>query len=221
MFTRELLHALFIYDNEQGLLKWKIRTNYNRKLSNEGKVAGYLSGLNRLKIDLFGKSHFHSRLVFIYHYGEINGVIDHIDGNTLNDKIENLRDVSKRINQMNRKTHRGGRLVGASYVKKINKWASHISINKKQIYLGRFDTELEAHIAYVNCLNDYEKEHILPLGIENPHNSADLTKSHISYDKQKQRWVFEISNQGKRIKKRFKTKEEAILFKEEYIKQLV
>lgn len=74
---------------------------------------------------------------------------DKDSGNPNNNRISNLRDVDNRANQQNRTAHRNGKLVGASFHKKNNKWVSKIVINKKGIYLGCFDTELEAHLRYV------------------------------------------------------------------------
>ena len=74
--------------------------------------------------------------------------IDHINGNKIDNRIENLRLVTRRQNQQNRKNHRAGRLVGASYHKGYNDWQSYIAIDKNQIWLGYYKTEQEAHEAY-------------------------------------------------------------------------
>jgi len=75
--------------------------------------------------------------------------IDHIDGNGLNNTKSNLREVNQRINQSNRKYHRDGKLVGCSYDKTRDKWFANIRINGKTKYLGRYDTEQEAHNVYL------------------------------------------------------------------------
>ena len=74
--------------------------------------------------------------------------IDHIDGNKLNNNIKNLRLTTHRENHQNRKKHRAGRLVGASYHKGYNSWQSYIAIDKTRIWLGYYKTEQEAHKAY-------------------------------------------------------------------------
>ncbi len=75
--------------------------------------------------------------------------IDHINGNKLDNRIDNIRLVTKRGNQQNRKKHRAGRLVGASYRKGHNDWQSFIGINKNNIFLGYYKTEQEGHEAYI------------------------------------------------------------------------
>ena len=80
--------------------------------------------------------------------------IDHINGNKIDNRIENLRLVTRRGNQQNQKTHRAGRLTGTYYNKicyndKIyHYWRSQIKINKTQIAIGCYKTEQEAHEAY-------------------------------------------------------------------------
>lgn len=79
--------------------------------------------------------------------------VDHINGNTLDNRRSNLRIVSNRENQSNQKRHRSGKLVGSRFNKKTKKWSSKIRMNGKEIYLGYFSTEIEAHQAYLSELN--------------------------------------------------------------------
>ena len=74
--------------------------------------------------------------------------IDHINGNKIDSRIENLRLVTNRQNQQNQKKHRAGRLPGASYYKRYHNWRSYIEIDKTSIWLGYYKTEQEAHEAY-------------------------------------------------------------------------
>ena len=73
--------------------------------------------------------------------------IDHINGNKIDNRIENLRLVTHRKNQQNRKTHRAGRLTGTCYDKIRHNWKSTIQINKTNIAIGYYKTEQEAHEA--------------------------------------------------------------------------
>jgi hypothetical protein len=80
--------------------------------------------------------------------------IDHINGDRIDNRIENLRVVTQRENQQNQKIHRAGRLTGTYYHKiyyndKIyHYWLSQIKIDSKQIHVGYYKTEQEAHEAY-------------------------------------------------------------------------
>jgi hypothetical protein len=51
--------------------------------------------------------------------------------------------------KQNMKKHRNGGLVGASFNKNIKKWRSVIIINRKKKDLGHYESEQEAHEAYM------------------------------------------------------------------------
>lgn len=74
--------------------------------------------------------------------------IDHINGNKIDNRIENLRLVIHRVNSQNRKEHRNGKLHGCYYQKLIKKFIADIRISGKKIYIGLFETEQKAHEAY-------------------------------------------------------------------------
>jgi hypothetical protein len=89
-----------------------------------------------------------------------SAIIDHINGCKNDNRVLNLRIVSARENNSNKKSHRNGKLVGCYFNKKANKWHSQIKINKKRIHLGYFDTEQLAHEKYTQTL-----EYILKLTV--------------------------------------------------------
>lgn len=79
-------------------------------------------------------------------------IVDHINGDTLDNRKSNLRIVSKQENNTNkcRNTNKKSskyKGVFKSYNKK-KKWKSSICVARKQIHLGTFKTELEAARSY-------------------------------------------------------------------------
>jgi hypothetical protein len=94
------------------------------------------------------------RIVYILAHGPIpvGMEIDHINGNPIDNRLENLRVVSKRQNAQNRHFHRTGRLFGTYFKKRTKTWHSDIRIDDKRIYLGVFKTENEAHQAYLSFI---------------------------------------------------------------------
>lgn len=138
--SREQLRDLFVY--EDGLLLSK----------KTGKPVGHVRKDGRRLIGINRKSYLAYRLIWMYHYGDIPKIIDHIDRNTSNDKIENLRPASKSENGQNRmacKKNSKTQVFGVYYDKSRQKYAAEIILNRKKTHLGRFDTAEEAHAAYI------------------------------------------------------------------------
>ena len=78
-------------------------------------------------------------------------VVDHIDNNQKNNCLENLQIITNRQN-ISKDITGYSKYTGVCWHKVANKWVSQIQINKKRIYLGLFNCELAAHIAYLNKL---------------------------------------------------------------------
>jgi len=83
-------------------------------------------------------------------YGYVPKLIDHIDGNSENNKIENLRESNKSLNACNSKTpsHNTSGHKGVIWLKREKKWLAKVQINKKVMHLGTFtDIELACLVA--------------------------------------------------------------------------
>lgn len=87
-------------------------------------------------------------------------VVDHIDFNTKNNKLPNLRLISTRENNSNKKYAGVSKYTGVTWDKSRGKWAARIRIGDKRPYLGRFDSEYEAHLAYQRALSEIQSETI-------------------------------------------------------------
>ncbi len=78
-------------------------------------------------------------------------VVDHIDDNRINNRLDNLQLITQRENTSKR--IRGySTYTGVTWHKLHKKWVSAIIINKKSIHLGYFKCELAASVAYQNKL---------------------------------------------------------------------
>lgn len=93
---------------------------------------------------------FAHQFIFYKAYGKIVEHIDHINGNKVDNRIENLREVTNQQNHFNET-----KAKGYSWHKGAKKWMAQISFNKKTMYIGLFDKEEEAHEAYLNAKKIY------------------------------------------------------------------
>lgn len=85
-------------------------------------------------------------------------VIDHIDGNGLNNLIENLRRCTTQQNLYNRSKTKANTSGYKGVSRHKNKWRAKIKINGKLIHLGLFETPDKASFAYENAAKKHHKE---------------------------------------------------------------
>jgi hypothetical protein len=136
MVTVELVQEHFEY--RDGDLIRKI--NRQGRNANKGSVAGCIDPYGYRKIRFENHSYRVHRLVWFMHYGFFPISIDHIDGNRLNNKIENLREATSKQNNQNRKlsSRNTSGIKGVNWDNVCNKWVARIYNGTKNLNLGRF-----------------------------------------------------------------------------------
>ena len=87
-------------------------------------------------------------------------ICDHINHDTLDNRRENLRICTSSQNNAHSKKQTGSKsaLKGASWHSQTDKWTAEIWHQGKKIYLGFFDTDLLAHLAYVKASKEIHGE---------------------------------------------------------------
>jgi hypothetical protein len=84
-------------------------------------------------------------------------VIDHINDDPLDNRLCNLQIVTQRYNAFKtKKPNSTSKYRGVHWSKNCKKWHSQITINKKVKFLGLFDCELKAHLAYKQALKEIQ-----------------------------------------------------------------
>lgn len=148
------LQNSFIYD-PKGFLVWKTGNYVGRK------VGWVQSKPKPYWVCQFGnrKCYVH-RLIFQFHHGFCPKVIDHVDGNGLNNRIENLRESCPSKNMFNigrSKDNKSGQ-KGVYFCNTNKKWVAQIQAFNKRKTLGSFENKTQAIQAYNKAAKIIHKE---------------------------------------------------------------
>ncbi len=135
ILTQEYLQEFFTY--KDGDLYAKKRT-HKRKI---GDCISGMSGNGYMQATVLNKTCGTHRLIYLYHHGNLPKEIDHIDGNSLNNKIENLRAANRSENNFNRRIAKNNKsgVKGVSWSKGANKWVVHLSVEGKARHFGYYN----------------------------------------------------------------------------------
>ncbi len=117
----------------------------------KNKVLGTNNGAGYSKFSVEGKLYFAHRLAWFYVYGEWpDGLIDHINRNKSDNRIENLRVVGHSKNGHNANLSKRNK-TGYSGVTQIQsgKYRACFVKDRKRIHIGYYDTPEQAHCAYL------------------------------------------------------------------------
>lgn len=145
------LHELFEY-RDDGVLIRKIDVKPSKK---KGDIAGYLDNRGYFRVQIDGISYLVHRIIYYMHHCHINDAmqIDHIDGNSKNNRIENLRLVTSAQNHQNRKISKKNTsgVKGVYWDKTRMKFRAQIMKNNKSTNLGLFTTLKAAEKAIIEA----------------------------------------------------------------------
>lgn len=143
--TQQAVCDLFSY--KDGILFWR---NPRGKKMKPGDPAGYVGVLGYMLVRLDGKMYRNHRIIYLMYHGVLPEYIDHIDGNPLNNHIENLRSCTLSQNQHNRKK------AGVTWHKRNKKWQVQLSVNNQYKYIGQY---AERELADLVASEAYAKYH--------------------------------------------------------------
>lgn len=145
------------YTYKEGKLFFKRNLNSKQR---EGQEVGSLDNRGYLKVGLDRKKYLVHRLIFLMHHGHLPELLDHIDRNKLNNKIENLRECDKEVNSWNRdkQANNTSGYRGVSWNKAAGKWHAYIKIKGKRKHLGLFSTPEGASEAYEKARVDVGRD---------------------------------------------------------------
>jgi len=140
---------------------------------------------------------FH-RVIWVLAHGPIPAglFIDHIDGDKLNNSLDNLRLVNSRENTQNFPVHRGGRLCGCNFNPPNQKWRAAIYTDNVKKHIGYYDSELEAHNAYMQAVETLNLGGTIETATEIRTKQGRLKGTH--FNKPLQKWGAQIFVKNKK-----------------------
>ena len=139
------LNYLFYYDPKEGSLVNKV----DRGVAKEGEMPAYVSARKIKHMMVDGVIYAEHRLIWYMLKGEDANLLDHVDRDSTNNRIENLRKATKSQNGANSASKAKKFLPGVKVIKGREEhkrpYMAYIGYEGKQIHLGYFETEEEAH----------------------------------------------------------------------------
>ena len=127
--TKEYLLENYTYDSS-GLLLEKSGKPTKCYFKKDGYVICYIKGkLQRLH-----------RLIFLYHHGYMPKMIDHINQNRADNRVENLRECTNQQNMANTTAYSTNKLGVKGVRRHKGKFQANITVNYKSYCLGSYET---------------------------------------------------------------------------------
>lgn len=154
--TQQQVRSLLDYEPDTGTFRWKVLMAPRAPI---GAIAGNVHDKDgRVRISIAGRMYFAHRLAWFWMTGEWPpNDVDHINGDSADNRWDNLRLATRSENLRNRvskPSNSGFRGV----FKRSDGWFAKIQVNRKQIYLGLFKTVEEADAAYKAAVKKYHGE---------------------------------------------------------------
>lgn len=141
-----------VFDYEDGWLIWK--EPLSNRVSKGDKAGGRHDRRGYIRVGYNGKAYYAHRLIYAWHNNDWPPLIDHINQNTMDNRIQNLRALTKSQNCLNSNISRGATPYrGVSFYKRKNKFMAEFRGKK----LGAFETALEASNLYEKTRKNYFK----------------------------------------------------------------
>lgn len=130
MITAQELRRVIGYDPATGFM-------YNLKTGNS---AGYATDDGYIRVTIGDRKYMAQRLAWLYVYGTWPSLVDHINGDRSDNRINNLREVTQAQNQANSKVHCNNKtgVSGLTWDRHNSKWKVSVRIGGGRRVVKRF-----------------------------------------------------------------------------------
>ena len=165
--TADYVRSVLNYDPGTGEFKWKIRPRdmfstqraqsiWNARFA--GVIAGHVSQQGYRLIDILGAPKRAHKIAWLLMTGSNPDTdIDHINQDKADNRWSNLRLATRSQNMANtglRSTNTTG-IKGVRWLSQRRKWCARITVDRREIHLGVFDTIDDAANAYATASRKY------------------------------------------------------------------
>lgn len=194
-------HSAIVDDNDYDMLN-----NYTWHLGNNGYIKTFVGGRKNVKCLLM------HRLIMD---PPADHEVDHINGNKLDNRRENLRIVTRSQNARNLRRHKqfSSRFKGVSWNSRDHLWDARLHTEYRTINLGQFTSEIQAALAYNQAaiehfgefasLNTISEDTVDDVRYRQGKPSATARTSQyrgVSFCKRRQKWTAEFMVNGQRFR---------------------
>jgi hypothetical protein len=146
--TADRLREVLAYDAATGIFTRKTSTGRRWKA---GLVAGTVARSRYVVIQVDGVLYQAHRLAWLYVHGEWPPeIIDHINGDRTDNRLENLRCATNALNKANSRLRRDNSSGFKGVYAAGRWWRAQIRVNGHILHIGRFASKEAAHAAYMS-----------------------------------------------------------------------
>lgn len=157
--SAEILNSIFSYDQATGELRWKQVPQGKIVRTKVGEIAGAVMVNGYRLVCVNYQKYLAHRIIWKMISGkDAPFSIDHIDGDRLNNRMSNLRAATQSQNGMNCKMRKNNTSGIKGVYWGLGKWRAQISIRRRVIPLGGFDSIDDAATAVAQARNKYHGE---------------------------------------------------------------
>ena len=153
--NQKRVKQLINYDSETGVVTWKV----TRSKASAGNQPSHIDAKGYRVIGIDSKVYRLHRIIWLWVYGYLpENEIDHINRDKLDNRLCNLREVTKTCNMRNRaeQCNNSSSVTGVCFDSFNNTWMAYIKVNGNHKTVGRSKDKIEAiYLRYTaeKCLN--------------------------------------------------------------------
>ena len=149
--NQEQLKSVLHYDAPTGVFRWR----HGARGGLPWRQAGTINGRGYVQLGVNKKLYLAHRLAWLYCYGQWpTAEVDHINGQTNDNRLCNLRIADRLQNSQNKRKPQANNksgFLGVIYWWRTKTWKAQIQVNGKNKSLGYYRTPEQAHEAYLKA----------------------------------------------------------------------